>query len=100
MLDHLRGRGLHVARSVDVSAIPIIKPTSSASLDDKMSTNLAYLLKRGAQRSASIKTLTGSVSSLFQPKLGNEEVASLLAELQRGGAFSINGTKVIYSLPD
>ena len=72
----------------------------SASSDDKLSLILANLVKRGPQRPASLKTLAGSVSSLFQPRLGEADVAELLNELQRNGVFVVNGGKVVYSLPD
>lgn len=100
LLEHLKTKGIHATRSADVKDIPIVRTASTASPDDKLSTILAYLVKRGPQRPASVKTLTGSVSSLFQPKLGDDEVAALLAELQRNGVFVLNGNKVTYSLPD
>ena len=61
---------------------------------------LAYLVRRGAQRPASTKTLSTSIGALFQPKLDDPEVQGLLAELQRNGVFVVNGSKVVYSLPD
>ena len=72
---------------------------STAPLDDKQSAILAYLLKRGQQRPASIKTLSGSVRALFQPKLEEAEAAALLEQLKALGLFTLEGTKVIYSLP-
>ncbi len=99
MVEHLVAKGFHVARWERVTDIPILKTTSTAPLDDKQSTILAYLVKRGEQRPATIKTLTGSVSALFQPKLGEAEVATLLRELQGLGLFTLDGNRVVYSLP-
>jgi hypothetical protein len=70
LVEHLVREGFHVARWEVFTDIPILKTTSTAPLDDKQSTIFAYLLKRGEQRPASIKTLTRSVSALFQPRLG------------------------------
>ena len=100
LLEHLKSKGLHATRSTDIKQIPIIKMTGKASSDDKLSLILAYLVRRGPQRPASLKTLTGSVSSLFQPRLGEADVAALLNELQGNGVFVVKGTKVVYSLPD
>ena len=100
LLEHLKSKGLHATRSTDIKQIPIIKMTGTASSDDKLSLILAYLVRRGPQRPASLKTLTGSVSSLFQPRLGEADVAALLNELQGNGVFVVKGTKVVYSLPD
>ena len=101
LLEHLRSKGLNAGRCADVRDIPIAKPASSASSDDKLSVILAYLIKRGEQRPGSVKTLTGSAASLFQPRLvEDEEVAALLQELRNNGVFVVVGTKVTYSLPD
>lgn len=100
LMEHLKSKGVQAMRWADVKDIPIIKISSSASPDDKQSIILAYLFKRGVQRPASVKTLTGSVASLFQPRLGDDEVAGLLKELQTNGVFVVDGTKVTYSLPD
>ena len=99
MVEHLAAKGFHVARWEAVHDIPILKTTSTAPLDDKQSIILAYLLKRGAQRPASIKTLTGSVSALFQPKLDDAEVAELVTQLRELGLYTVDGSKVVYSLP-
>jgi len=100
LLEHLRSKGLNAGRCADVKDIPAAKPASSASADEKLSVILAYLIKRGEQRPGSIKTLTGSAASLFQPRLGDEEIATLLQDLQNNGVFVVVGTKVTYSLPD
>jgi hypothetical protein len=99
LIEHLAAKSFHVARWESVNDIPILKTTNTAPLDDKQSTILAYLVKRGEQRPASLKTLSGSVSALFQPKLEEAEVADLLKQLQALGLFTLNGNKVVYSLP-
>ena len=99
LVEHLVAKGFHVARWESIADIPVLKTTSTAPLDDKQSTILAYLVKRGEQRPASIKTLRGSVSALFQPKLGEPEVAELLDQLKTLGLFTLDGNKVVYSLP-
>lgn len=100
LLDHLKSKGVHATRSAHVEDIPIVRTASSAPVDDKLSIILAYLVKRGPQRPATVKTLTGSVCALFQPKLPETEATSLLAELQRNGIFVVNGSKVTYSPAD
>ena len=99
LVEHLVAKGFHVARWESITDIPILKTTSTAPLDDKQSTILAYLLKRGVQRPATLKTLSGSVSALFQPRLEQAEVSALLHQLEALGLFSLNGTRVVYSLP-
>jgi hypothetical protein len=100
LIEHLQSKGIHATRCADVRDIPIVKTADTAPMDDKLSVIIAYLVKRGPQRPASLKTLTSSVAALFQPKLGEHDVQPLLDELQRNGIFVTEGTKVIYSLPD
>ena len=100
MVEHLVSEGLHVARWESVTDIPVLKTTATAPVDDKQSAILAYLIKRGEQRPASMKTLRGSVSALFQPKLEEAEVVALLEQLRSLGLFMLDGNRVVYSLPN
>ena len=100
LIEHLRAKGIHATRCAELRDIPIVRTADNAPVDDKLSIIIAYLVKRGAQRPASVKTLTTSVAALFQPKLGEHEVQTLLAELQRNGVFIIDRNKITYALPD
>lgn len=100
LIQHLQGKGIKAARWQAVDDIPIIKKTPDASLDDKLSLAIEYLVRRGSQRPTKMKTLQGSVSALFNPRLSDAETAGLLAELQTQGVFRIDGTKLIYGLAD
>ncbi|MEK6259333.1 MAG: HNH endonuclease [Planctomycetota bacterium] len=60
---------------------------------------VADLRKRGASRPSTVKTLSSTIGALFQKKLTNQEVASLLGKLQSQGIIKVSGTKVAYKLP-
>ena len=100
LFEHLKIQGIHASRWADVKDIPIVRTNGEVPTEDKLSTILAYLLRRGVQRPGTVKTLTGSVAALFPPKLQDAEVAGLLEELQRNGVFVVNGTRVTYALPE
>lgn len=100
LLEHLKTQGILASRCADVKDIPIVRTNGAAPTEDKLSIILAYLVRRGVQRPRTVKTLTGSVAALFQPKLQDAEVAGLLEELQRNGVFVVNGTRVTYALPE
>ncbi len=100
LVEHLQGRGLNVARWEDVFDIPIVKRRPDAPDDDRLSIIMEYLIRRGAQRPATTKTLLGSVASLFNPKLVDEDAAALIDQLRLNGVFDVVGTKVRYGLPD
>ena len=66
---------------------------------DKLSLVVADLRKRGAATPATVKTLTSTISALFQKKLEEKELSALLEQLQAKGWVVFNGTKVSYALP-
>lgn len=100
LLSHLRERGIEAARWEDVFGIPIAKPPSAVPEDEKLSLIMEYLVRRGRQRPASMKTLVGSSAALFQPRLHDAEVHRLLDQLRQLGVFQLNGNKLVYGLPD
>lgn len=57
------------------------------------------LHKRGTSRPRTVKTLSSTISAMFQKKLTEQEVAALLGKLQAQGIISVVGTKVSYALP-
>ncbi len=99
LMQHMQAAGLHVSRHENVYDIPIVKMPGAAPDEDKLSTIMAYLLARGSQRPASAKTLLGSASALFQPRLDEAKTQALLDQLESQGLFVRNGSKVIYSFP-
>lgn len=100
LMQHLQAQGLKVTRSAAIQDIPIVKVDSEAPRDDKLSAVLAYLVSRGNQRPASMKTLVGSISALFNPRLDEPATKALIDELEANGIFTLNGAKIVYSLPD
>jgi hypothetical protein len=101
LIDHLQRQGIHAGRFVSVQDISIVKkPAAATSEDERLSTVIDYLVRRGTQRLASLKTLQGSIAALFQPKLDAPAAGSLLQTLQQNGVFDISGNRVTYCLPD
>ncbi len=100
LVEHLQGQGAHVWRWSDAVEIPIVKKPASDTEDAKLSRIVEYLLSRGSQRPASVKTLLGSVAALFQPKLTEAEALALAEQLRANGVYAVDGTKIKYGLPD
>ena len=57
------------------------------------------LRKRRETRPRTLKTLSSTISALFQKKLTEQEVGLLVDELQAQGVISISGSKVSYEIP-
>jgi len=87
-------------RSKSIEDIPLLKAANTKSLPDKVNVAVANLKQRGASRPRTVKTLSSTISSLFQKQLPEDELAALVAELQRLGFVTIQENKVTYALPE
>ena len=58
------------------------------------------LYKRGTARPRTLKTLATTISALFQKKLSDDEVESLIERLKSQGMVTVTGTRVSYELPE
>jgi hypothetical protein len=66
---------------------------------ERLELAVADLLKRGPARPRKVATLKNTVNSVFQNKLSEEELSSLVSLLERRGYIAIQDTKVTYALP-
>jgi hypothetical protein len=99
LIKHLKTKKILSCRSNDVSEIPLVKVANSKSPADKLAVIVSDLQRRGSAKPRAVKTLTSTINSIFQKQLSEEELASLLAALEKQGVVIVNGTKVSYSLP-
>ena len=99
LIAHLKTRKIFACRSKDVTDIPIVKASNSKSPSEKISVIVADLKRRGASKPRAVKTLTSTISSMFQKQLPEQELQSLLNELKEQGLITVAGTKVSYALP-
>lgn len=99
LINHLKANKIFACRSKDVADIPIVKASNSKSPSEKIAMIVADLKRRGAAKPRAVKTLTSTIRSVFQNQLPEEELQSLLNQLQEQGLVSVVGTKVSYELP-
>lgn len=100
LIQHLKSQKIGVARSKDISDIPLLKAANSKTLQEKAAVVIGNLKQRGASKPRTVKTLSSTILSLFQKQLPGEELTLLLAELQSTGAITITENKVSYALPE
>ena len=72
----------------------LAKPTGHQTTAQRLALVIGDLRKRGAACPRTLKTLSSTISALFQKKLTEQEVASLVDKLQAQGVISISGSKV------
>jgi hypothetical protein len=99
LVQHLKARKIFAARSNDVADIPLVKAATTKSPQDRLDLVVARLQQLAASKPRTLKALSSTIGSLFQKQLAEEEVASLVSELQSRSLIAVAGTKVSYTLP-
>ena len=97
LIQHLKERKVFVSRFKDVTDIPLLKAANFKTAPDKIDVVVANLRQRGTAKPRTLKTLTSTITSLFQKQLNEEELAALLKGLQSKGLITVDGTKVTYA---
>jgi hypothetical protein len=70
--------------------------TRATSLAERVATVRANLLQRGSSRPRTVKTLGGTIKSLFQNGLSEKDMDAIIQELVKQGTVSITQNKVTY----
>ena len=99
LIQHLKTKKVFAARSRDVSDILLVKVANTKSPAEKLAVVVSNLQQRGTSKPRTVKTLSSTISSIFLKQMAEEELASLLKELQVKGFVTVSGTKVSYALP-
>ena len=99
LIHHLKTKKIFAARSPDVSDIPLVKASNVKTPADRLAVTVANLQQRGSSKPRTVKTLSSTLSAIFQKQISNQELAALLQELQSKGYVTVTDTKVSYSLP-
>ena len=100
LIQHLKGRKIFAARSVDVNEIPLVKVANTRTPAEKLAVVVNNLQQRGASMPRTLKTLTSTVRAMFQKQLSENELEALMGELLARDFVTVTGTKVSYDLPD
>lgn len=98
LIAHLKSLKIPVHRSKDVNEIPIVKVSTSKTIDEKILVVIEYLKSRGSAVPKTVKTLTSTIQSVFQKNILESEQESIITALQEHGAIAVVGAKVSYNL--
>jgi hypothetical protein len=100
LIAHLKSKKIFACRSKDIGDMPIVKAANSKTLPEKLAVIVTNLKQRGAAKPRTVKTLSSTISSLFQKALAEDELAAILKHMEQQGFVTVTGTKVGYSLPE
>lgn len=98
LLKHLKAKGVHARRASDLAEIPALRIKESTSDEEKIRAIVANLLARGHSRPRKVSTLQNTIDTLFTKKLGQQELARLVAALQERKFITIKESSVSYNL--
>jgi hypothetical protein len=99
LIQHLRSKKISIARSSSIADIPLLKASNAKTSTEKLDVIVGNLKQRGSSKPRTIKTLSSTITSLFQTQLADEDLAAILSELQGKGWILTNENKVSYALP-
>ena len=99
LIKHLKAKKVRVHRRKDLAEIPVLRMSSATNDDEKIAAITKNLAGRGQSRPRKVKTLANTINSLFTKKLQENELMSLVKELQRRKYIIVNQDKVSYKLP-
>ena len=98
LIQHLKTKKLFAGRSEDISDIPLVRTTSSKTPKEKLDVIVTKLQQLAASKPRTVKTLSSTISSLFQKQLDSDEIAELVKGLEQQGLIAVTATKVSYML--
>ena len=99
LINHLKDRKIRVHREKDIGEIPVLQLADTSSIDEKISAIVKNLGGRGLARPRKVTTLSNTINSLFNPKLGAKELTALVKEMEKRKLIVINQNNVSYKLP-
>ena len=99
LIEHLRGDGRKCYRVNDVSDLLPLRVALSPDNQKRIDVILADLSSRGALRPRKMKTLIGTIGSVFKGALDEATIRLLIKTLRKKGHVVVDGDKVTYNLP-
>lgn len=99
LIRHLKGRRIRIQREKDLAEIPVLRMSNATSNDDKISAIVKNLSGRGHARPRKVKTLANTINSLFTKDLEEQELMSLVNELEKRSYIAVRNGNITYQLP-
>ncbi len=99
----LNQKGIFKCPGTDAVGLPALsqrpaKPTRP-SKRERLAHVKANLQKRGKARPATVRNLAGTINALFDKKLSELEITSLIDALKAQRVIAVSGTRVTYGFP-
>ena len=99
LIKHLKGRGIKIQREQDLAEIPVVRMSTASSADDMVAAIVKNLAGRGQSRPRKVKTLSNTINSLFTEKLSEQQMSSIVKDLEKRKYIEVSNGNVSYQLP-
>lgn len=99
LIKHLKGRKIHAQREKDLAEIPLLRISSTTSIEEKIEAIVKSLTARGHARPRKVKTLANTINALFMKKLEEGELVALIEQLKKRGIIVVNNENISYKPP-
>lgn len=99
LIKHLKARGIKIQRERDLAEIPAVRMSTTASTDDMVLAIVKNLAGRGQSRPRKVKTLSNTINSLFTEKLSEQQLSSIVKDLEQRKYIKVSNGNVSYQLP-
>ena len=99
LIKHLKSRGIKIQRERDLAEIPVVRMSTATSTDDKVLAIVKNLAGRGQSRPRKVKTLSNTINSLFTEKLSEQQLSSIVKDLEQRKYIKVSNGNVSYKLP-
>ncbi len=96
-IQHLKSKNIFCVRSASIEDIPFLKVNHKKSPDERAQLYVEKLKQPKVTKPRAVKTLTNAIASFFQKKLSDEEIAAVIASMQKSGSISVKDGKVSYA---
>jgi len=99
LIKHLKSQKIRIQRERDLAEIPQLRIPASTSSDEQIAAVVKNLAARGHSRPRKVKTLQNTIKDLFTKQLDEQELSSLVKELQKRKLIVVKQGNVSYKLP-
>jgi hypothetical protein len=97
LIQHLKSMGIFAARSAAIADIPLVRAGSPKPADERVRLFIAKLQQPKVTRPRAAKTLASAVAAFFQKQITDDEVAGVVAEMEKAGFIAVTDGRVSYA---
>lgn len=99
LIAHVKGKNIDISRVADLYQIRALRLPKAAGDEGMIEAVVKNLTNQGSSKPRRLRTLGRMIGSLFKDGLSEEEVQSVVAQLQAQGHIVVDQEKVSYNLP-